>query len=88
MKKIMSAIVATLVAVAFTGIAFAAEPAPAPEQAQPAIRAEVTPAKPEMRKHHKKHHRKHHKKHHKAHMKKHEEQAPVAPAEPTPPPAQ
>jgi len=86
MKKIMSTMVATLAAFAFTSIAFAAPPQEAP--AQPAIRAEVTPPKPEVKKHHhKRHHRKHHRKCPKGPMKRHEGRAPQAPAAPTPPPA-
>jgi len=85
MKKIVSTIVATLAVVAFTGIVFAAEPNQQP--AQPAIKAEVTPSKPEVNKHYKKHHRKHHKKHHKHHVKNTvpTPEAPATPAPPAPP---
>jgi len=81
MKKIVSSIVATLAVVAFTGIVFAAEPDQQP--VQPAIKADVTPSKPEVKEHH---HKKHHKKHHRHHVKKtaqpHEASANPAPSVP------
>ena len=61
MKKVLSTIVASLVAVSFAGIVFAQEaPAPAPDAAPAAGEMKKEEAKP--MKHHKKHKR-HHKKH-------------------------
>jgi hypothetical protein len=66
MKRILSTIVASLVAIAFAGIAFAAEPAMTP--GQPEATAKTAPAKAEtsktmapktVKKHHKKHTKKH-----------------------------
>ncbi len=76
MKKVLSTIVAAIVAVSFAGLAFAAqEPASATGPSEPTETKQVV-------KHHTKHHAKHHKKHHKSSMKKEkkEEAAPAAPA--------
>jgi len=69
MKKLLSTIVASLVAIAFAGFAFAAEPAMAPGQPEAAVKTSpATPAKTETyktvkktvaKKHHKKLTRKH-----------------------------
>ncbi len=74
MKRILSTIIASLVAIAFAGIAFAAEPAMTPGHPEAAVKTTpATPAKPDTyktvkpgaakkstaRKHHKKHTRKH-----------------------------
>jgi nitrate reductase cytochrome c-type subunit len=61
MKKVLSTIVAALVAVSFAGIVFAQEaPAPAPAPAPAAGEMKKEEAKP-MKKH--KRHKRHHKKH-------------------------
>jgi ribosomal protein L12E/L44/L45/RPP1/RPP2 len=78
MKKILSFVLTSMVAVAFAGITFAAEPPMEP--AQPETPTQAAPAKPEKKVHHKKHHKKHHhKKHHKKHVKKEVGPAPEAP---------
>jgi hypothetical protein len=87
MKRIMSAIVAALVSVAFAGIAFAAEPETTTEPASPETYQTVKPEaakKPVAKK-------KHHKKKSKKPVKKSGTKAPeepAAPAAPEAPPAQ
>lgn len=84
MKRILSTIVASLVALAFAGFAFAAEPATPVEPASPDSYQTVKPdeaKKPVTKKHPKKHHKKHHK-----HNKscKHAKPAPVKTEVPSP----
>jgi Skp family chaperone for outer membrane proteins len=94
MKKVLSTLVAAIVAFSFSGIVFAQEaPATAPAPAPAATATPAVPAAGEVKKDVKKHHKKHCKKHHKKHkkeMKKEEApatqaapEAPAAPAAPT-----
>ena len=86
MKKVLSTILAAIVAVSFSGLVFAQDQAPASATGP----TEPTEMKQDVTKHHKRHHRKHHKRHHRKHMEqmKKEEAAPApAPAAPAPPEA-
>lgn len=89
MKKILSVVLASMVAVAFAGITCAAEPATTTMDSS--APTEAAPAKSQVKKHHhKKHNKKHHRKHHKKEMKAKEGSAPevpMAPSSPEAPPA-
>lgn len=74
MKKVLSTLVAAIVAVAFAGVVFAAEPAPAPAAAPEVKKEEAAPVVKKAKK-------KKAKKAKKAEVKK-EEAAPAAPAAP------
>jgi hypothetical protein len=81
MKKILSTLVAAIIAISFAGIAFAQE-APAPAPAATTATPAAGEVKKDVKKHHKKHCRKHHRKHHRKHMKEiNKETVPAAPAE-------
>jgi len=79
MKKVLSTLVAALVAVSFAGIVCAAEPAPAPPAAPEVKKEEAAPVAKKVKKAKKK------VKKAKKEMKK--EEAPAAPAEAPAPPA-